>query len=183
MKQIQPSPFAQIVADATEASLKQVAAQSNDFRKNMEKSWSLFKDIARWPRLLTLIIPSKFRAFKKERQLVRKLVTGVINDYAPRISHQISRWQNGFDQWEMENAGPLRQASASACELERLGREISRKLSGEMEKELGEIPHYAWHFHRIENPSKMVTSPCGGHFSTLRAQNYCRHLLWAFPVN
>lgn len=152
-------------------------ARASEFRKDFEKTWSLLRKPLFYLLLISFVIPSLRRRFSTERQNVRNALKMIVAEYMPRIITDLERWEEGFNQWECENSGPSLCGSDSAICKESEGRVNAKRLSTEMITRINAIPHYDWHFHRVENPVKMVVCPYPGYFSSERARNYCKHLV------
>ena len=155
-------------------------ARANEFRKDFEKTWSLFRRPFFYLILPLLAVPTFRRRFIVERETVRKEIKMIVVEYAPQIRTELKRFEDGFNQWEKENSGPSRCGSESASDKERSGRENAERLSTEMLDKISAISKYDWHFHPIDNPRKMVQNPYPGYLTCERAQNYCDHLIRVF---
>jgi hypothetical protein len=155
-------------------------ARANDFRKDFEKTWSLFQKPLFVVVLFSFIIPFCRRRFIQERNVVRNELKKIVVEYIPQIREWLVQWEDGFDQWEHENAGPDMCGSCNALRREKEGRDNANRLSEEMIAKIGAIPRYNWHFHLIDDPTTMVTNPYPGFLTAERALNYCDFLMQVF---
>ncbi len=155
-------------------------AREGMFRRKFEKTWSLLLTPSLYLRLPLLIVPAYRRWFMSERQAVLEAIKVIVTEYVPQIRGALVRWEQGFNRWEEENAGPSRCGSAEATSAETAGRDAAKRLSQVMLEKLGAIPNYKWHFHMIDDPAKMVENPYPGYLTSVRAHNYCDHLVSIF---
>lgn len=155
-------------------------ARASEFRKDFEKTWSLFRRPLFYVMLISFVIPSLRHRFAVERNAVRGELKKIVAEYVPQIRTELTRWEDGFNQWETENSETSLCGSVSARRKESEGRENAKRLSIEMIVRIGAIPQYDWHFHPIENPAKMVANPYPGYLTSERARNYVTTLFQVF---
>lgn len=157
-----------------------IAARVNKFRKNLEKTWGLLLQPSCYVKLCALAIPVFRRRFIAERNMVRNELKSIISEYMPQIRVALAQWEDGFNQWEIENRRTRISGSQSASNNEREGQENAIRLSNEMITKLDAIPNYYRHFHWVESPAEMTENPWPGCFSSERARNYCDYLVQKF---
>lgn len=155
-------------------------ALANKYRMSFEKRWSLLLIPFFYIKLISFIIPSLRRKFIAERNNVRAQIVKIVAEFAPQIRDGLSLMEEGFNQWEAENAGPSLCGSGSASEKESRGRKQAKEQSVKLLEKIAAIPQYEWHFHPLENPYKMVSNPYPGYLTTERGQNYCNKLIQVF---
>lgn len=147
---------------------------------SFSKTWSLLRIPSFYVKVFTFIVPSSFRHFVVERKAVQSELKKIVSEYAPQIRTELKRWEDGFNLWEEENAGPARMGSKYATSMEEAGRRMAVSLSAEMVKKINAIPNIEWHFHPITEPSDLVENPYPGYLTSQRAQRYCDLLIQTF---
>jgi len=173
------STFSRLLEQSKAQHRADTGASANKFQRDFEKTWSLFRRPL-YMVLLSIAIPSFRRRFAAERDTVRGELKKIVAEYAPQIRIELTRWEDGFNQWEAENSGSSLCGSGSASRKESEGRKNASRLSTEMIEKISAIPQYEWHFHSIKNPAKMVANPYPGYLTSEHAQNYCDYLVQVF---